>query len=657
MEVIVGTAGHIDHGKTALIKALTGIDADRLPEEKRRGITVDLGFAEMTINDVHFGFVDVPGHERFVKNMLAGASGIDIVMLVIAADEGVMPQTREHFDICRLLGINAGVVVLTKTDLVDEETLDLAKLDTAELVANSFLENAPVVGVSSRTGEGMPALTDALSAVARALARAIHLSGQLSPLLTRGLGQRRDDLVTRMPIDRSFSMKGFGTVVTGTLASGEIIEGAELDLLPDAIKVRVRGLQTHGHTVKIARAGQRVAVNLGGVDHSKVTRGMVLAEPNILQPTQIFDAEIEVLPNAPKPMRSRQRVRVHIGTIEALARIQVLNEQGEIAVGEKDLAQIRLETPVVVVPSERFIVRSYSPQTTIAGGSVIDAFAAKHRRKGLDTVRQFLRDLLSASGDIAETVRLIVNASGAHGLSFADIQTRTALKKELLTDAINANSVSGAILNANGRYVSAAEFERLSRSAETAIKNFHEKEPLAKGMSREALREKLFAFLPPEIFQAVIDSLESSGKIVADRETIRLGSHERKLSPVETAFNEKIKAIYKTAGLEVPKLEDAIGEAIKGTDLTPQNARKLFQIFLDSGELVKVTEEFYFAKNVVDELTEQLKQFAAQTNDRLIDVPKFKDLAGISRKYAIPLLEYFDREHITSRAGDKRLIL
>ena len=639
MEVIVGTAGHIDHGKTALIKALTGIDADRLPEEKRRGITVDLGFAEMSVGDVHFGFVDVPGHERFVKNMLAGASGIDLVMLVIAADEGVMPQTREHFDICRLLAINAGVVVLTKTDLVDAETLELAKLDAAELVSNSFLENAPEVSVSSRTSEGIQTLKEA-----------IRLIGIQLPA-------RRDQLVTRLPIDRSFSMKGFGTVVTGTLASGEIVEGTELELLPEAVKVRVRGLQTHGQVVKTAAAGQRVAVNLSGIDYSKVARGMELVQPNILRPTQIFDAEIEVLPSAPKPLRSRQRVRIHIGTIEALARIQVLNETGEIAAGGKDLVQIRLETPLLAVPGERFIVRSYSPQATIAGGSVIDTFAAKHRRKEIETVRQYLQELLSVSTDIVSKVELLVNASGASGLSFAEIQARTALRKELLTEAVGANINAMSIVEADGRYISSNEFAELSKLVESDIEDFHRREPLAKGMVREALREKLFTFLPSEVFKAVIESLESSGKIVADREAIRLGSHERKLSPAETAFNEKVKAIYKSAGLEVPKLEDAIGESIKGTDLTPQNARKLFQLFLDSGEIVKVTDEFYFAKNAIDGLADMLRQFAAKTSERLIDVPKFKELAGISRKYAIPLLEYLDREHITSRAGDKRLIL
>jgi selenocysteine-specific elongation factor len=633
-EIIIGTAGHIDHGKTALVKALTGIDADRLPEEKRRGITVDLGFAELRIGDIHFGFVDVPGHERFVKNMLAGASGIDLVLLVIAADEGVMPQTREHFDICRLLGVNAGIVVLTKSDLVDAETLELAKLDAAELVAGSFLERALIVSVSARTGQGIADLTDALNQIAAELP------------------ERDDQLVMRLPIDRSFSMKGFGAVVTGTLASGIIVEGAEAELLPDKIKARIRGLQTHGQGAKTANAGQRVAVNLGGIDHSKVTRGMVLSEPNVIEPTQIVDAEIEVLLNAARPLRSRQRVRAHIGTIEALARVQVLNENGEIAAGARDMIQIRLETPVVAVPGEKFIIRSYSPQITIAGGTVIDPLATRHRRRELNAVRQHLSDLLNAA-DAEAKINLLVNHSGPSGVNFTELQGRTAYKSKILKAAVDANVASGRMVRSEERYISSHEFKKLQQSAERSVKEFHKREPLAKGMPREAVREKLFAFLPPEIFRSVIASMECSGTLILDKETIRLSTHQQDLSPAEAAFNEKVLATYKTAGLEVPKLDDVLS---RSSGVTPQNARKLFKLILDSGAIVKVSEEFYFATDVIKQLIALLQKHAAETDDRLMDVPKFKQLAGISRKYAIPLLEYFDREHVTSRIGDRRYV-
>ncbi|MEO7658615.1 MAG: selenocysteine-specific translation elongation factor [Pyrinomonadaceae bacterium] len=638
MNVIVGTAGHIDHGKTSLVKALTGTDADRLPEEKLRGITVDLGFAEMTVGDVHLGFVDVPGHERFVKNMLAGAGGIDVVMLIIAADEGVMPQTREHFDICRLLGLNAGIVVLTKTDLVDAETLELAKLDAFELVAGSFLADAPVIEVSSRTLAGIDELRDELCR------------------LRSSLPARNDRFVTRLPVDRSFSVKGFGAVVTGTLASGTIVEGAEMELLPAGTKVRVRGLQTHGRSVKSVSAGQRVAVNLGGIDHSKVERGMIISEPGVLRSTQIVDSEIEVLAGASKPLRSRQRVRVHLGTVEALARIQVLNDTGEITPGTKDLAQIRFEMPVISIPGERFIIRSYSPQTTIAGGRVIENAAIKHRKKDIPSVRDHLFELVRAANEAAD-LKVRLEAAGSSGLNYADLRSVTALRNELLRSAIDTATVSGEIVEADRHFVTTSTFKAISARAENAISEFHKREPLAKGISREALREKVFARVPPEIFQTVVASLESAGRIVLDKEVIRLAAYQTILSPQAAALSEKIIQEYRAAKLEVPKLDDFLAASISGTGFTVQDARKFFQLFLDSGEIVKVTDDFYFAKTSIDELSELIRQFAAKTTDRLIDVAKFKELAGISRKYAIPLLEYYDRERITRRAGDKRLIL
>jgi len=337
--LIVGTAGHIDHGKSALVRALTGTDPDRLPEEKRRGITIDLGFADLQLDNLRIGFVDVPGHERFVKNMLAGAHGIDVLALIVAADEGVMPQTREHFDICRLLGVRNGLIVITKSDLVENEMLALVENEVRELVAGSFLENAPVVAVSSKTGAGLDELKRELIDI-----------GKRVPA-------RSADFVTRLPIDRAFSMKGFGAVVTGTLISGTIKEGDDLELLPPAMKVRVRGLQVHGASVTQAHAGQRTAVNLGGVDTAQIERGMVLAPSGRLRPTQIVDAWIDVLPDAPRGVRSRSRVRLHIGATEVLGRVRVLDEPAEIAAGGSGLAQLRLEAPVVALHGDRFICK------------------------------------------------------------------------------------------------------------------------------------------------------------------------------------------------------------------------------------------------------------------------------------------------------------
>lgn len=640
MDIIVGTAGHIDHGKTALVKALTGVDADRLPEEKQRGITIDIGFAELDLGETRIGFVDVPGHERFVKNMLAGASGIDVVLLVVAADAGVMPQTREHFEICRLLEIKSGLIVLTKTDLVDEELLELVNLEVAELVENSFLENAPVVSVSARTGAGIEELKR-------------HLNN-----LSAEIPKRANETIARLPVDRVFSVRGFGAVVTGTLISGEIAETQELELLPMAKKVRVRGLQTHNKSVASAHAGQRTAINLGGIEHAEMTRGMVLAESGVLRPTQIFDAEVEVLKDAKKKLKSRQRVRVHIGTVEALARVRILNETGEIERGERDLVQLRLEVPMVCIYNERFILRSYSPQITMAGGRVLDNDAPKHRRRDALVVRKYLSDLLEAGrrDDKARIVKLYLETAAEHGLNFRDLQAKTGWRDEILRKAIAENVEKKSVVEAEKFFIARTPFDNLKTRTLAEIENFHRRESLAKGILRETLREKIFARLPPENFRAVLESLRADGRIASEKDTVRAAAHQLELSGEEEILREKLGKIYRTARLEAPKLEDALADSIKGTKLNKEHARKVFRLFLNSGEIVKITDEFYCARSEIEALIVKLKAFAETSADRLIDVPKFKDIAGISRKYAIPLLEYFDREKITRRAGDQRLI-
>ena len=637
MNIIIGTAGHIDHGKTALVKALTGVDADRFPEEKRRGITIDIGFAELDLGDVKIGFVDVPGHEKFVKNMLAGASGIDVVLLVVAADAGVMPQTREHFEICRLLETKTGLIVLTKTDLVDAELLELVNLDVAELVENSFLQNAPVIAVSSKTGAGIDELKQTLKKLAAEIPA------------------RKNDTIARLPIDRSFSVKGFGAVVTGTLISGEIAETNEMEVLPNGKKVRVRGVQTHGKAVKSAHAGQRTAVNLGGIDYAEIVRGMVLTEKDILRPTQIFDAEIEVLAAAKKSLKSRQRVRVHLGTIEALARVQILNEQGEIKQGEKSFAQVRLEIPVVCLPDERFILRQYSPQMTIAGGRVLDNSAPKHRRKDAPNVQKYLQNLTEA--DKPKQIKLYLETATEHGLTFKDLQARTGWKAEILRRAIAENIEKKAVIEAENFFVARTPFESLKAKTLAEIESFHRKESLSKGILRETLREKIFARLPLEIFKTILKHLETDKKIAAEKDYVRAAAHNLELSNEEKILRERLSEIYRTAKLEVPKLEDALIEAVKNTKSDKNHVRRIFQLLLNSGEIVKISDELYFAKTEIDALIAKLEKFAENSIDKLIDVAEFKTIAGISRKYAIPILEYFDRERITRRAIDKRLIL
>ncbi len=634
--IIIGTAGHIDHGKSALVQALTGKDPDRLPEEKRRGITIDLGFADLDLGDVRVGFVDVPGHERFVKNMLAGVHGIDAVALIIAADEGVMPQTREHFDICRLLEVRKGLVVLTKTDLVEEELLSLVRAEADELVAGSFLDGAPIVAVSARTGAGL----DEFRAVLRRIAAEVPA--------------RSSDFMARLPVDRSFTMKGFGTVVTGTLIAGEITAGDDLELLPEGLRVRARGVQVHGASVPEARSGQRTAVNLAGMDAADVARGMVLAPIGRFRPTQIIDVQLSVLPGAPRAIRTRSRLRVHLGSAEVLARARVLNARGEIPPGETAFAQLRFESPVVALHDERFIVRAYSPAETIAGGLVLDPFATKHRGRELAQTRERLKALRDS--ERAGKVAVFVAAAGDQGLRHSDIAARTGWRDEIVAQVV-MKAQEADLIEAEGVLVSVDNFERLSRTAVEAVKLHHQREPLARGLARETLRERHFARAAPEVFRAVITRLERDGVLVTEKELVRAREHGLELSPADTQLRAKIADAYERAGLEAPGLDQVLADA--GITAREQaHARKILQLLLDDHTLVRVQGEMFFHAQALENLKRLLREYAAQHEpERLIDVAKFKDLAGVSRKYAIPLLEYFDREHVTRRAGNKRVIL
>jgi selenocysteine-specific elongation factor len=652
--IIVGTAGHIDHGKTALVRALTGIDADRLPEEKRRGITIDIGFADLELGDVRIGFVDVPGHERFVKNMLAGAHGIDVVALVIAADEGVMPQTREHFDICRLLAVREGLIVLTKKDLVDEDLLALVRAEAKEMVAGSFLAEAPIVAASSRTGEGIEELKKTLREVGARVS------------------SRSQEALTRLPIDRVFSMSGFGTVITGTLISGEINEGDDLELLPGALspglasartaradqagkRLRVRGLQVHGAKVKQASAGQRTAVNLGGVEVAEIDRGMVLAPVEKLQATQIVDAEVRMLADASRPLRSRQRVRVHLGAAEVLARVQVLHPAQEIKPGAQGLAQFRFESPMVGVMGDRFIIRSYSPQRTIGGGIILDPFAARHRAKDLAPIRERLADLRAGSRE--QVVALFTAAAEEHGLTRSDLIARTAWRERIAEKAIGKALAAGAIVDAAGELYNPAIFQDLKRKVLEEINAHHRSEPLSRGLAKELLRGRLFKHASPGIFRAVLTELEKESKLMVESDVVRRREHTRALAGADAELRDRLETIYREAKLSPPGLTDAFARA-GVTAATQPHARKILQVLIDAGSLVRVDGDLYFHRAALDELIGKLRALAGKgAADRAIDVPAFKELAGISRKYAIPLLEYLDREKITRREGDRRIVL
>ena len=638
MDIIVGTAGHIDHGKTALVRALTGTDTDRLPEEKQRGITIDLGFAELELGDVRYGFVDVPGHERFVKNMLAGASGIDLVLLVIAADEGIMPQTREHFDICRLLRVERGLVAITKTDLVDEEMLEIVRAEVSEFVSGTFLDRAPIVGVSSRNGEGIEELGNALAATASSVKPRTSLH------------------VARLPIDRSFAVKGFGSVVTGTLASGKIREGDEVELLPEGRRLRVRGVQSHGRKVTEANSGRRTAVNLAGIDHHEVRRGMLLTEPDVLCPAQSFDAEVEVLSDSAGPLRTRQRIRVHIGTAEVLARVVVVAGP-LIHPGEKGFVQLRLESPVAAILGERFIVRSYSPQETIAGGSILGSSEARFRRRNAPELSEILLSLSAALTDPSETLRLLIERSADRGQSRAEIRAITGWSNNTVDEAIAKLKAGDLILDSSGVYSSRANVAFLERRVLRFVECMHEADRVAQAIPLEKVRADVFRSVRPEVEKAVLNILTSGGKLAVEGDAVRLVGRAARLSESEGAALTHLRNTFETAGLDVPKPDDIIENSASNTGADKEAVKKLFQQLLSSGELVRVNPEIVISSKILDGLIERVRVFADRSPDRLIDVAKFKEIAGVSRKYAIPLLEYFDQRRITARRGDKRLVI
>jgi selenocysteine-specific elongation factor len=629
--VIVGTAGHIDHGKSSLVEALTGTHPDRLEEEKRRGITIDLGFAFLQEGGVRFGFVDVPGHERFVSNMLAGAAGIDLLLLVIAADESIKPQTREHFDICRLLGVKRGVVALTKSDLVDADTAGLVRLEVEEYLRGSFLEGAPVIPVSAKTQAGLPELKQALLAVA-----------QQAP----GKEVAR---YFRLPIDRAFAIKGFGAVVTGTLISGSVAAGDEVELLPADERLRVRGVQSGGQTVERAIAGQRTAVNLVGIEHTALRRGMVLATPGKFRVTRRVDVRLELLRSAPK-MKQRSRVHFHAGTCETVAEL-VFFARKELAPGQTGFAQLRLQDDVMVLAFDRFIIRQFSPVTTIGGGLVLDPLARRPTVR--DTGRVAFLETLER-GDKADTLAAMTERAPL-GIGFEEIIARTGwLENEIRATAKKLADMGRAkIVSAEPMILlSAKSFNEAGQKIAARIEKFHKENPLLPGISRENLRASLGRRVRPETFRAVLDELLAQKKLEAHGEIVKRAGAAISLDPEEARAKEQIEKAFAAAGLAVPSVKEVLGEL----SVEARRAEKILQILLRDKSLVRVTPELIFHRDALAQLRDRLSTFKKTKGER-ISVPGFKELTGITRKYAIPLLEYLDRERVTRRAGDERVIL
>ena len=630
--VIIGTAGHIDHGKTSLVKALTGIDADRLEEEKRRGITIDLGFAHMELTadsgeKLRFGFIDVPGHERFVRNMLAGVGGIDLVLLVIAADESIKPQTREHFEICRLLSIPRGITVITKSDLVDEDTLNVVKLEVEDFVRGSFLDTSrsPLIAVSSITGAGLDELK-------REIAR-----------LAADVPARDTDAIFRLPIDRVFVMKGFGTVVTGTLIAGKVKKEEEVEVFPRRQHARIRGVQVHGAPTDQAIAGQRTALNLSGVPMEDLARGMALATPGLLEPTQKIDVQLALLKDA-KPLKNRARVHLHVFTSETIAEV-ALYQGNELKPGSTGLAQLRTEDPVLLLPGDRAILRQFSPVITIGGALVLDAFPlARHKKEARVA---FLQSLASGSGEEALLAR--ISRREKDGLSLAGAVRETGLKQSVLRPLLASLAQKGRVVQVGEFSVSADAFTKTRERTLAVLEAFHKANPLVAGISKEELRAKLGLEQP--IMEAVLAQLTREKKAEVAGEQVRLAGRGVELKDEEARAKEQIEKAFASAGLKVPLMK----EVLAGLPVDKARAQKLVTLLMRDRVLVKLADDLVFHQNALQELRRILANY--KNTSPKIDVGKFKDLTGVSRKYAIPLLEYLDRERVTRRVGDERIIL
>lgn len=631
--VIVGTAGHIDHGKSALVRALTGTDPDRLAEEKRRGITIDLGFAHLDLTDgagasIRIGFVDVPGHERFVRNMLAGVGGIDLALLVVAADESIKPQTREHFDICRLLGLERGITVLTKSDLVDGETLEVVKMEVAEFLKGSFLDPAtsPMIAVSSRTGAGLDALRLELARLAA------EIPGKDSTA------------VFRLPIDRVFTMKGFGTVVTGTLISGAVHKEQELQAHPGGRRLRVRGVEVHGAAADKAIAGQRTALNLAGVETSELARGMMLTPPAMFRPAPRVSVWVDLLRSA-RPLSDRARVHFHSFTAETIAEVNLL-EARQLQPGQSALARLKLETPLLLLPGDRFILRQFSPVITIGGGRVLDAAEPPRRTKAEDRLA-FLRVL--AQGTPAEAFVARIARRGADGLSLSEAVAETGWLPSRREQVVAELAKSGRLVRFEDWLLSAPVVESLREQMLAKVEQFHKANPLVAGISREELRESLGLREP--VFRGVLDALLRKTKLQLSGEVVAAAGKGVVLRDEEAESKAQIERAFAQAALKVPLLKDVLASL----PVDKVRAQKIVTLLLRDRVLVKLSDELVFHRDALEALRRQVAAQKAKTPR--INVGTFKDLLGITRKYAIPLLEYLDRERVTRRVGDEREIL
>ena len=642
--IILGTAGHVDHGKTTLVKALTGVDTDRLKEEKERGITIELGFANLVLpSGLSLGVVDVPGHEKFVKNMVAGAAGMDLVALVIAADEGVMPQTTEHLEICQLLGVNHGLVVLTKRDMVDEEWLELVIDDVKEFMKGTFLEDAPVTAVSSTTGQGIHELLSALDILAQETPGR-SLSGPY-----------------RLPVDRVFTSKGFGTVVTGTTISGQINVGDNVLIYPSGTESRIRGIQNHGRDAERAEPGLRTALNLQGIGREQVKRGDVVSIPGALHPSFLLDLEFTFLKSAEKPMKHRTPVRFHAGTAEVMGRILLRGDR--INPGDTMPVQVQLDAPVAVLPGDFYVIRSYSPVRTIGGGRILHPVPRKRKRS-----RPELWDEMKTlvDGTDEDLINYHIKRSGLRGLERDEVAVRTGLYGKPLARELDRLLGGKVIIKADseGRLVHAEVYEGLKDDIKALLEGYHALNPLVTGLAKEELRSRLFpssgiggkdaaVSSAQRLFQKALSELEEEDVVAVEKELVRLTSHEVALGEKEKDIREGLEQTFKEAGLQPPLSAEVIKEVADRAQVSLKSVEDVFALMVREGTLVRLRDNMFVHPDVLTDIEQKVTSFLKRNGE--MGVSDFRKLAdGISRKYMIPLLEHFDSRKITLRVGDVR---
>ncbi len=637
-EIVLGTAGHVDHGKTSFIRALTGFETDRLKEEKKRGITIELGFAYLDLPCGHrIGIVDVPGHEKFVKTMVSGVSGIDILAFVVAADEGIMPQTIEHFEICRLMGVKQGIVIVTKKDMVEPEWLEMVNDEIEEFCAGSFLEGAPIINVSSTTGEGIDLVRDALDK----LVRDFNFHEVFGPF--------------RLSVDRIFAMKGFGSVVTGTSISGRISVGEDLRIYPTEKIAKIRGIQVHSEAVNEVEAGHRTAINLQGVDVADIERGMVLATPGTLTAGFMLDCQFLYLASNAKPMKHRTRVRVHLGTAEIIGRVSLL-DRDELQPGEEAVIQLLLESKAAVWSGDRYVIRSYSPVATIGGGMVLGNVSPRKRKRLSDNDRLYNQKMLETlqDGTVEEKALFFLRESREIGLTADEIGIRLGLFGKHLKKALNepiSTKKMVVVDSASQRYVVVEVAEKIKEMLVEHLQAYHKKNPLQPGLAKEELRTSLGRKIDPKVYNYCINDLIRKSVVVQEESVVRMADHQVALQADEEQLRKELSEWYREKGLSTPTIKETTE---RFADYPSRQVKDVIDLQLREGKLLKISESLYYEKEILDPLIASVMSYMEKNGE--IDAPAFKELTGLTRKFSIPILEYLDRIKITMRIGDKRIL-